>query len=76
MLILAIILFVLAIIIGILIYFQSGDASELGPSLVGNQSIELFQQKKIRGKKKIVYLITLALIIAFLIFAIIMHAVK
>ncbi len=56
---------VLAAVLIVLIFLQSGRVRNIGSSIIGTQNVELFEGGKKRGMEKVLYWITGLLVVAF-----------
>ena len=60
---------VIAILLIIVIYLQSGKVKNVGSSIVGTKDIELFENQKRRGTELWLHVTTWILVILFMLFA-------
>ncbi len=63
---LIIILIVISILLIGLIYIQSGKVKNVGAAIIGVQDVELFENTKVRGFDKSLFIFTVVLITLFI----------
>ncbi len=62
-------LIVIAVLLIIVIYMQSGKVKNVGSSIVGTKDVELFENQKRRGTELWLHVATWVLVILFMLFA-------
>ncbi len=70
MLALIVLLVFVSLLLIVLIYLQSGKVKNLGSSLVGIKSVELFENTKKRGLERVIFWSTIFLVFLFFAFSI------
>ncbi len=68
-----ILLLIIALVLIVLIYMQSGWARNVSSSIIGNQSLELFENTKYRGSEKLLIVLTAVFVFLFILVAILIR---
>jgi protein translocase SecG subunit len=66
-------LLIIALVLIVLIYMQSGWARNVSSSIIGNQNLELFENTKTRGSERVLIMLTSFFIFLLLLISIVIR---
>ncbi len=66
---------VLALLLLLVLFLQSGKVKNVGSSIIGTKDVELFENMKRRGSEKFLHITTILMVAIFLIIPIIYMAI-